>query len=173
MIKARLAALNAHFNAKRVKVTIKDRIAVVEMNPQKRLTFLAKPVLIELNQVLQELQKDDEVSVVILTGQGNSFSLDDNNREIAAITDQKWFSFDMKERYWWCIPQIFRKPFIAAVDGQALGGGLEVVMMADVLICTEDSKFGQPELNLGGLPGVDRIAEKMANALGEDKIMDM
>ena len=46
-------------------------------------------------------------------------------------------------------------------------------MMADVLICTEDSKFGQPELNLGGLPGVDRIAEKMANALGEDKIMDM
>ena len=46
-------------------------------------------------------------------------------------------------------------------------------MMADVLICTEDSQFGQPELNLGGLPGVDRIAEKMANALGEDKIMDM
>ena len=153
MVERRLAAVNAHFNPKQVKVTVQDKVALVQMDPPTKLIFLARPIMKELSEVFLALEQDDEVSVVILTGKGNSFATGANIKEIATMTSKSMMMDDYFERDWWRIIPSFRKPLIAAINGMAFGGGLEVAMMADILVCTENAKLGQPEINLGILPG--------------------
>ena len=79
---------------------------------------------------------------------------------------------DYFERDWWRALPVFRKPFIAAINGMAFGGGLEVAMMADILVCTENAKLGQPEINLGILPGSGGTV-RLTQAVGKSKAMEM
>ena len=83
MVESRLAAVNAHFNPKQVKVTVQDKVALVQMDPPAKLIFLARPLMLELNEVFMALERDDDVSVVILTGKDNSFATGANIMEIA------------------------------------------------------------------------------------------
>ena len=75
--------MNAHFNPKQVKVTIADKVALVEMNPPTKLIFLGRPIMQELTEVFLALERDDDVSVVILTGKGNSFATGASIKELA------------------------------------------------------------------------------------------
>ena len=93
------------------------------------------------------------MSVVVLTGKGRSFATGASINEIANLDSKGMLVDDYFERDWWRILPSFRKPFIAAINGMAFGGGLEVAMMADILVCTADAKLGQPEINLGIIPG--------------------
>ena len=77
-----MGAIAGHFKPSQVKVTVKDKIALVEMNPPTKLIFLARPLILELNEVFFELEKNSEVSVVILTGKGDSFATGANIAEI-------------------------------------------------------------------------------------------
>ena len=172
MVESRLAAVNAHFNPKQVKVTVSERVAVVQMDPPTKLIFLAKPLILELNEIFMQLERDDDVSVVILTGKGNSFATGANIKEIADMTSKKMLTDDYFERDWWRILPNFRKPFIAAINGMAFGGGLEVAMMADILVCTANAKLGQPEINLGILPGSGGTV-RLTQAVGKSKAMEM
>jgi len=142
MVEGRLAAVNAHFNPKQVKVTVVDKVALVQMDPPTKLIFLARPIMQELSEVFLQLERDDAVSVVILTGKGNSFATGANIKEIATMTSKQMLTDDYFERDWWRILPSFRKPFIAAINGMAFGGGLEVAMMADILVCTANAKLG-------------------------------
>ena len=172
MVESRLAAVNAHFNPSQIKVTVKDKVALVQMNPPTKLIFLARPLMQELSQIFLQLEKDDDVSVVVLTGKGNSFATGANIKEIATMTSKSMLVDDYFERDWWRILPSFRKPFIAAINGMAFGGGLEVAMMADILICTENAKLGQPEINLGILPGSGGTV-RLTQAVGKSKAMEM
>ena len=153
MVQARLAAVNAHFNPKQIKVTVVDKVALVQMNPPTNLIFFGRPIMLELTEVFLALERDDDVSVVILTGKGNSFATGANIKELTQLNPKRALTDDYIERVWWRVLPVFRKPFIAAINGMAYGGGLEVAMMADILVCTENAKLGQPEINLGILPG--------------------
>jgi len=144
----------------------------VQMDPPSRLIFLARPLMLELNEVFLALERDDDVSVVILTGKGNSFATGANILEIANLTSKKMLVDDYFERDWWRIIPSFRKPLIAAINGMAFGGGLEVAMMADILVCTADAKLGQPEINLGILPGSGGTV-RLTQAVGKSKAMEM
>ena len=119
-----------------------------------------------------QLERDDDVSVVILTGKGNSFATGASIKELAEMTPKKMLTDDYFERDWWRILPVFRKPFIAAINGMAFGGGLEVAMMADILVCTENAKLGQPEINLGILPGSGGTV-RLTQAVGKSKAMEM
>lgn len=88
MVESRLAAVNAHFNPSQIKVTVKDKVALVQMNPPTKLIFLARPLMQELSQIFLQLEKDDDVSVVVLTGKGNSFATGANIKEIATMTSK-------------------------------------------------------------------------------------
>jgi enoyl-CoA hydratase/carnithine racemase len=172
MVDARLGTIASHFKPSQVKVTVKDKIAFVEMNPPQKLVFLAKPLILELNEVFFELEKNPEVSVVILTGKGDSFATGANIMEIQKM-DLKGMMFnDYFMREWWNVIPNFRKPLIAAINGMCFGGGLEVAMMADILIASENAKLGQPEINLGILPGSGGTV-RLTTAVGKSKAMEM
>ena len=83
MVEKRLAQVNAHFSPKQVKVTVQDRVAVVTMDPPSKLIFLARPIILELTEIFLQLEKDEDVSVVILTGKGRSFATGASINEIA------------------------------------------------------------------------------------------
>ena len=103
MVEGRLAAVNAHFNPKQVKVTVVDKVALVQMDPPTKLIFLARPIMQELSEVFLQLERDDAVSVVILTGKGNSFATGANIKEIATMTSKQMLTDDYFERDWWRI----------------------------------------------------------------------
>jgi len=118
------------------------------------------------------LEKDDSVSVVILTGKENSFATGANINELNEQTLNTQLFNDYFERVWWRIIPKFRKPLIAAINGMAFGGGLELAMMADILIASENAKLGQPEINLGILPGSGGTV-RLTQAVGKSKAMEM
>ena len=74
MVSNRLEQINAHFKPSQFKVTVADKVAVVQMDPPTKLIFLTAPLILQLNEVMLELEKNDEVSVVVLTGKGKSFA---------------------------------------------------------------------------------------------------
>ena len=172
MVEQRLKTISGHFKPSQIKVTIKDRIALVEFAPPTKLVFLARPLMNELSEALLTLEKDDSVNVVILTGKGNSFAVGANIKEIKEQTSKTQMFDDYFERDWWRIVPHFRKPMIAAINGMAFGGGLEVAMMADILICSEHAKLGQPEINLGIIAGSGGTV-RLTNAVGKSKAMEM
>ena len=153
MVEDRLAAINAHFNPKQIIVTVKDKVALVKLNPPTKLVFMNIKMMQELEQIFLQLEKDDSINVVILTGKGNTFGVGADLNEIVAFTSKSLLFNDGIERCWYRILPVFRKPFIAAINGIALGGGLEVAMMADILVCTENAKMGLPETGLGVMCG--------------------
>ena len=118
------------------------------------------------------MEKDDSVSVVILTGKENSFATGANINELHEQTLNTQLFNDYFERVWWRIIPKFRKPLIAAINGMAFGGGLELAMMADILIASENAKLGQPEINLGILPGSGGTV-RLTQAVGKSKAMEM
>lgn len=89
-----------------------------------------------------DLEKDPNVSVVILTGKGNSFATGANINEIKEASLNTQLFQDYFERVWFRVIPKFRKPIIAAINGMAFGGGLEVAMMCDILIASDNARLG-------------------------------
>jgi enoyl-CoA hydratase/carnithine racemase len=112
------------------------------------------------------------VSVAILTGNKNSFAVGADIKELERQTINKHMFADYFERVWFRVVPKFRKPLIAAVNGMAFGGGLELAMMADIMLASENAKFGQPEINLGIIPGAGGTV-RLPQAVGKSKAMEM
>jgi enoyl-CoA hydratase len=125
----------------------------------------------ELAEALYGLDGDDGVGAILLTGNDKAFAA---GADILAMKD---WNFDdvYKDNYitrdWEHIRNI-RKPIIAAVAGYALGGGNELAMACDIIIAAENAKFGQPEINLGILPGAGGT-QRLPRAVGKAKAMDL
>jgi len=109
---------------------------------------------------------------VILTGKENSFATGASIAELKEQTLNSQMFNDYFERVWWRVVPKFRKPLIAAINGMAFGGGLELAMMADILIASDKATMGQPEINLGILPGSGGTV-RLTHAVGKSKAMEM
>lgn len=137
-----------------ILVEKKDKIAVVTINRPKALNALNSETLGEIEQVVLELEKDDEVRVVILTGSGEkAFVAGADIAEMSTLNTVEAYDFGKRGQGVFTLIENSSKPYIAAVNGFALGGGLELSLSCDFRIASDNAKFAIPEVTLGVIPG--------------------
>jgi enoyl-CoA hydratase len=150
---------------------VKGRVALITLNRPKQLNALAPKLMQELGAALYGFDADDGVGCILITGNEKAFAA---GADIGAMKDfdfQHAYKSNYITRDWEHIRNV-RKPVIAAVAGYALGGGCELAMMCDIIIAAESAKFGQPEINLGVLPGSGGT-QRLPRAVGKAKAMDL
>ncbi|SDG48056.1 enoyl-CoA hydratase/isomerase family protein [Psychroflexus sediminis] len=157
-----------------LKVNIKDRIATVYINRPKKLNALNRATIEELHQAFKSLREDTEAAVIILTGSGEKAfvagadisEFSDYNveqgKDLAAKGQEQVFDYIAD----------FPKPVIAAVNGFALGGGLELAMSAHFRIASDNARLGLPETSLGVIPGYGGT-QRLPQLVGKGRAMEM
>lgn len=154
-----------------VKIEIRGRVGLLTLDRPKALNALSNEVIGELAKALRGFDADEAIGAIVLTGSEKAFAA---GADIAAM--QPWsyadvYSQDYLGHDWESLRRI-RKPIIAAVSGYALGGGCELAMLCDFIIAAENARFGQPEINLGIIPGFGGT-QRLVRAIGKAKAMDM
>jgi enoyl-CoA hydratase len=152
-------------------VVAKDAaIAVVTMNRPQQLNALSFGLVKDLSLAMQELDQNDDVRVIILTGGEKVFAAGADIKEMAALGP---FDEPVQQRLAYRDRiNLISKPVIAAVSGFALGGGCELAMSCDIIIASENARFGQPEINLGIIPGSGGT-QRLTHLLGKHKAMEL
>jgi len=139
---------------KNILIEKKDGIATVKINRPKVLNALNMDTIIELTKAIFELEHDKKINVVILTGEGDkAFIAGADISAMANMTTLEAREFAEHGHHMLSSIEKSRLPFIAAVNGYALGGGCETLMACDIVIVGKSAKLGQPEINLGISPG--------------------
>ncbi|TAN32916.1 enoyl-CoA hydratase [bacterium] len=134
-----------------ILVDIEAPIATVTLNRPKVLNALSPDLIRELNAALGELDADENVHAVVLTGGPRVFAAGADIADMADRTAVDQMRRDQTGR--WAGVAAFGKPLVAAVNGYALGGGCELALMCDLIIAGDGARLGQPEINLGIIPG--------------------
>ncbi|HEY5717560.1 MAG TPA: 2,3-dehydroadipyl-CoA hydratase PaaF [Motiliproteus sp.] len=145
-------------------------VLTLTLNRPEVLNALNTALLNQLATRLEQAQADANVHAVVITGSRRAFAAGADIREMAAL-DAVGVLKDPRVGYWRRISQ-FSKPLIAAVNGFALGGGCELAMHADIIIASEDARFGQPEIKLGIMPGAGGT-QRLLRAVGKSLAMQM
>ncbi|MGS2811233.1 enoyl-CoA hydratase [Nocardia sp. MW-W600-9] len=148
----------------------KNRVGWITLNRPKALNALNTQVLDDIVAALDELERDDEIGAVVITGSAKAFAAGADIKEMQPKSYMDMFMDDFFAR-WDRLAQ-FRKPTIAAVAGYALGGGCELAMLCDILIAADTAQFGQPEIKLGVIPGIGG-SQRLTRAVGKAKAMDL
>jgi enoyl-CoA hydratase len=145
-------------------------VAIITLNRPQQLNALSYDLVKDLSLALQAFDQDDDVRVIIVTGGGKVFAAGADIKEMA---DRGPFDARIQERlaYRDRINKI-SKPVIAAVSGFALGGGCELAMSCDIIIASESARFGQPEVNLGIIPGSGGT-QRLTHLVGKHRAMEM
>jgi len=128
-------------------------IAIIRMNRPEALNALNSETFHELNRVFNEIDKDDTIRVVIVTGEGKAFVAGADIVEMKDMDGQDSRAFSQLGQHVFRRMETMEKIFIGAINGFALGGGCELAMACDIRIASEKTKFGQPEVSLGVTPG--------------------
>jgi len=140
-------------------------IATVQINRPDVLNALNEEVLDELVKELTALDDDDAIRCIVLTGNERAFAAGADIKEnFVTATPVSMLKQDLTTR-WEAIRRI-RTPIIAAVSGYALGGGCELAMICDIIVASETAQFGQPEINLGIIPGAGGT-QRLTRAVGK------
>ncbi|MBM96299.1 MAG: 2,3-dehydroadipyl-CoA hydratase [Oceanospirillaceae bacterium] len=145
-------------------------VQLVTLNRPEALNALNTQLLGELSAVLDAAEASDDVRAVVLTGSSRAFAAGADIKEMAE-RDLVGILNDPRQQHWQRITR-FPKPVIAAVNGFCLGGGCELAMHADIIIAGEDARFGQPEINLGIMPGAGGT-QRLLRAVGKSMAMQM
>ena len=152
-------------------VRIKDQVALIRLNRPDALNALNARLMSELAEAVSAADRDDGVRCMILTGSDKAFAAGADIKEMATLTYADVFSGNFFARDAETIARA-RKPIIAAVAGYALGGGCELAMLCDFILCAENAKFGQPEINLGIVAGMGG-SQRLTRFVGKSKAMEM
>ena len=148
-----------------------DAVTLIRLNRPEALNALNSALLAELGQALDMAAADDGVRCLVITGSDRAFAAGADIKEMSDKSYAQMFKTDFFGDAARKIEQ-FRKPIVAAVSGYALGGGCELAMLCDFIIASESAKFGQPEINLGVMPGIGGT-QRLTRFVGKSKAMDM
>ena len=154
-----------------VTTEVRGRVGIARLDRPKQMNALNPQLMQELGKALIAFDEDDAVGAIVITGSDKAFAA---GADIGAMKDWNFidvYRADYITRDWEHIRRV-RKPVIAAVAGYALGGGNELALMCDIVIAAENAKFGQPEINLGILPGAGGT-QRLPRAVGKAKAMDL
>jgi enoyl-CoA hydratase len=154
-----------------IKVEQRGRVGLITLNRPKQLNALSPELMRELGAALQGYDANEGIGAIVIMGNEKAFAA---GADIAAMKDYSYmdaFMADYITRDWEHIRRV-RKPVIAAAAGYALGGGNELAMMCDIVIAAENARFGQPEVNLGVMPGAGGT-QRLPRAVGKAKAMDI
>ena len=154
-----------------IKVERKGRVGLVTLNRPKQLNALSPELMQELGSALHALDADEGIGALVITGSEKAFAA---GADIAAMKNYSYMDAFMQDyitRDWEHVLRV-RKPVIAAVAGYALGGGNELAMMCDIVLAAENAKFGQPEVNLGVMPGAGGT-QRLAKFTSKAKAMEL
>ena len=153
-----------------IKVEKKGRVGLITLNRPKQLNALSPELMQELGDALRAFDADEGVGAIVITGNEKAFAA---GADIGAMKDYSYmqaYLADYISR--WEHFRAVRKPVIAAVAGYALGGGNELAMQCDIIIAADNAKFGQPEINLGIMPGYGGT-QRLPRFTSKAKAMDL
>ncbi|MBL7989414.1 MAG: enoyl-CoA hydratase/isomerase family protein [Chlorobi bacterium] len=145
-------------------------IATVQLNRPKVLNALNLGLMIELVDCLEQLDNDPDVRCIVIHGDERAFAAGADITEMADATVVDMIERDQFTR--WDRIRRVKTPIIAAVSGFALGGGCELTMICDMIVASETARFGQPEINIGAMPGAGGT-QRLTRAIGKARAMEM
>lgn len=149
----------------------RGRVGLITLDRPKALNALCAQLVEELAQTVDAFEADNDVGCIVLTGSDKAFAAGADIKEMQSKTYMEAYMADFITVHWERV-SFCRKPTIAAVAGYALGGGCELAMMCDLIIAADNAKFGQPEINLGAIPGAGGT-QRLPRAVGKAKAMEM
>ncbi|WP_436643614.1 enoyl-CoA hydratase [Microbaculum sp. FT89] len=153
-----------------ILVETRGRVALITLNRPKALNALSSGLFADLNAALDSFEADEAIGCIVLTGSEKAFAAGADIKEMQPFNSVTAYLTDLITP--WERVSRNRKPIIAAVAGYALGGGCELAMMCDFIIAADTAKFGQPEINLGVMPGAGGT-QRLTRFVGKSKAMDM
>ncbi|MFT6024875.1 MAG: enoyl-CoA hydratase [Ascidiaceihabitans sp.] len=160
-----------HMAYETINVEVDNHVSLITLNRPDAMNALNDQLLTELARAMTDAQDNDKVRCIVLTGSEKAFAA---GADISMMRDKSFVDVFTTDLFTSETDQItrVRKPIIAAVAGYALGGGCELAMMCDFIICADNAKFGQPEINLGVVAGIGGT-QRLTRAIGKAKAMDM
>lgn len=160
----------AYENIKIDVVGTKKNVGLIQLNRPKALNALCGPLFIELGQAVRDFDADNKIAAIIITGNEKAFAAGADIKEMQNNT----FSGNINKGFLkdWEDVSNCGKPIIAAVNGFALGGGCELAMLCDIIYAGEKAKFGQPEINIGTIPGAGGT-QRLPRYVGKSKAMEI
>lgn len=150
-----------------------DRVGIIQLNRPAAMNALNSPTMAELLAVLRQFDRDDGLGCTVITGSDRAFSAGADIKQMAQASVVEMMAMPFLD-YWDQLLHI-RKPVIAAVSGWCLGGGCELALACDMIVASETARFGQPEINLGIIPGgggTQRIARAVGKALAMEIVLN-
>ena len=153
-----------------ILTSISGRAGLVQINRPKQLNALNVTVMEELATALEAFDRDEQVGCSVITGNARAFAAGADIKEMAEASAVDMLRNDNISR--WDRIRRLKKPVIAAVSGFCLGGGCEVAMACDLIVASESAQFGQPEINIGVMPGAGGT-QRLTRAIGKSKAMEM
>lgn len=145
-------------------------VGLITLNRPKALNALSSPLFAELNKAVAEFDADSDVGALVLTGSDRAFAAGADIKEMKDKTYSEAYGSNFLES--WTDITKARKPIIAAVSGYALGGGCELALMCDIILASPTAVFGQPEINLGVIPGGGGT-QRLIRAIGKSRTMEL
>jgi enoyl-CoA hydratase len=153
-----------------IETQVEGSVGVITLNRPDALNALSAEMSAELNAALDGFENDDAIGAMVLTGSEKAFAAGADIKQMSSMhyldTMERGFLGDW-DRLTRC-----RKPLLAAVSGYALGGGCEIAMMCDTIYAADNAKFGQPEIQLGVIPGLGGT-QRLTRLVGKAKAMDL
>jgi enoyl-CoA hydratase len=154
-----------------IQVETQGRVGIIRLNRPQALNALCDQLMEELGTQLKAFDADAAIGAIVLTGSEKAFAAGADIKEMKDRAYPSVYFDDFIGKRWETVLTI-QKPVIAAVAGFALGGGCELAMMCDLILAADNAKFGQPEINLGIIPGAGGT-QRLTRAIGKSKAMEM
>ncbi len=154
-----------------ILVETQGRVGVIRLNRPQALNALCDQLMDELGRALLAFDADPAIAAIVLTGSEKAFAAGADIKEMKDRSFPAVYRDDWIGQKWQTVLEV-KKPVIAAVAGFALGGGCELAMSCDLILAAENAKFGQPEINLGVIPGAGG-SQRLTRAVGKSKAMEM